>query len=144
MTHSDSKHYAKKHGPGATVDKAVGKAILKRAVKSTLPCAVAFDVASDLQVPPVVIGRTADLLELRLVKCQLGLFGYGPEKAKLKPSASVPEEIEKAILEGVTEGRLPCEKAWAIAETFKVHKLKISAACNLLEVKIGPCQLGAF
>jgi hypothetical protein len=137
-------HYANKHGPDAVPDKTIGDALSKYAAKKTLPCAVAFDVAKRLQVEPEVVGRTADLLELRLVKCQLGLFGYGRRKSIVQPLSSVPPAIKKAVHESLESKRLPCKKAWDIANLLKIHKMKVSAACDAMGVRIGPCQLGAF
>ncbi|MBW2194312.1 MAG: hypothetical protein JRD47_00175 [Deltaproteobacteria bacterium] len=144
MTHEDAGHYARKHGPKAVVNTATRDMLSIRAIKGKLPCAVAFKVAKDLGRSPKDVGRTADLMELRLVKCQLGLFGYYPQKSILKPLSSVNTDLEKVILEELKDNRLPCKKAWEIAKRFGVHKIKLGSACNALEIKIAPCQLGAF
>jgi hypothetical protein len=144
MTHVDAGHYARKHGPGAIANPVVRDALLKRVVNGKLPCAIAFDVARRLGVPADAVGRIADLMELRLVKCQLGLFGYGPRKSIIKPATSVPLALEKAIRDALLNDRLPCDSAWEIAKSFGIHKMKVSAACDALEIKIRPCQLGAF
>ncbi len=144
MTHQDAGHYARKHGPDATANEAIQEALLKRATDGEVACAVAFDVAERLGVPIDAVGRTADLTELRLVKCQLGLFGYRPKKSIVKPATSVSPQLEKAIRNSLIKERLPCESAWEIAEVFGIHKMKVSGACNALGIKIRPCQLGAF
>ena len=144
MTHGAGGHYAQKHAPGAVVDPMIRDALLKSAVKGKLPCAVAFNVAKHLGVAPEDVGRTADLMELRLVKCQLGLFGYGPKKSIVKPAAFVSPAFEKTIREALVNDRLPCKRAWEIAERLRIHKMRVSAACNALGIRIRPCQLGAF
>jgi len=144
MTHEAAGHYRQKHAPGAVVDPVIRDALLKSAIRGTLPCAVAFEAAKHLGVGPEDIGRTADLLELRLVKCQLGLFGYGQKKTIVKPAASVNPAFEKAIREALVDDRLPCKRAWEIAEKLGIHKMKVSAACNALGIKMRSCQLGAF
>lgn len=131
-------------GPDTVVDPLLRDALLKRAAGGNLPCAVAFDIAKQLGVLPDAIGLAADLLELRLVKCQLGLFGYRPKKSIVKPAASVAPELEKAILASLVNDRLPCRSAWDIAKELKIHKMKVSAACDAMKIKIRPCQLGAF
>ncbi len=83
-------------------------------------------------------------MAIRLVKCQIGLFGYRPKKCIVKPAKSVPSELEKAILAGLVNDRLSCKCAWEIAHQLGIHKMKVSAACDALGIKIGPCQLGAF
>jgi len=90
------------------------------------------------------VGQAADLVELRLVKCQLGLFGYRPEKKIVKPAASVGPDLEEAILAGLVNERLPCKTAWDISEQLGIQKMKVSAACDAMDVKIKQCQLGAF
>jgi hypothetical protein len=144
MNRQDPEHFAKKHGPDAIPDDAVAQALKQRAVKGTIACAAAFAIAKDLGVSAAVVGLNADLLELRLVKCQLGLFGYSSKKNDEKPLSSVLPEIKKAILENLEDNRLPCDIAWNIARSMKISKLKMGRTCNALEVKIGPCQLGAF
>ena len=144
MTHADAGHYARKHGPDAVADPVIREALLKRAVAGKLPCAVAFEVVKRLNVSPAAVGRTADLMELRLVKCQLGLFGHARPKGIAEPAASVTLLLEKAIRQALVNDRLPCEIAWKIAETFRIHKREVGAACDALGIKIRPCQLGAF
>jgi len=144
MARKDSEHFAAKHGPNANLDEKVRQALSPYADKGELPCAVAFKIATELGVPPDQVGRAADLMELRLVKCQLGLFGYQPKKSIVEPLSSVPPELEKAIRQGLQNGRLSCKAAWEISDDSGLHKMKVSGACNSLGIKIGPCQLGAF
>ncbi|MBW2037318.1 MAG: hypothetical protein JRI41_07550 [Deltaproteobacteria bacterium] len=144
MTHEDAGHYARKHAQGTRVNPAIRDALLERTKDGKLPCAIAFDIAKRLGVSPGQVGQTADLMELRLVKCQLGLFGYGRRKSIVKSVASVNPELKKAILEALINDRLPCRRAWEIAAAFGIHKLRVSAVCNALGVRIKPCQLGAF
>ena len=144
MGREDAGHYTRKHESGAVVDPVVRDVLLKRASVGELPCAVAFEIAKELGVLPDVVGRAADLLELRLVKCQLGLFGYRPEKSIVKPAASVSAELERTILAGLVNDRLPCKTAWDIARQLGIQKMKVSAACDAMRIKIAPCQLGAF
>ena len=130
--------------PDTVVDPLLRDALLKRAAGGKLPCAVAFDIGKQLGVLPDAIGLAADLLELRLVKCQLGLFGYRPNKSIVKPAGSVARELEKAIVASLVNDRLPCRSAWDIAKKFGIHKMKVSAACDAMKIKIRSCQLGAF
>jgi hypothetical protein len=83
-------------------------------------------------------------MHLRIVKCQLGLFGYPSKKITVTPEPSVASDLEDAIRKQMKNGCLPCINAWRIAEEFKMHKIQLGAACDQLKVKIKPCQLGAF
>ena len=118
--------------------------ITSRAKNNELPCAVAHKIAADLNVPPAEIGKTADLLEMMLVKCQLGLFGYTPHKKIVKPEAGEDPDLMRAIEDSRVEGNISCASAWEIARRFDVSKMKVSSVCEQLKIKIKPCQLGAF
>lgn len=145
MTHNDTGHYAKKHPEGRKVDPRLAELLKGRASNGELPCAVAFDIAAHLDTTPAEVGVAMDLLEIRIVKCQMGLFGYRPRKSILKPPDRVPEALQEAIHESAAkEGRLSCKAAWDIAHRLKVGKMAVAAACETLGVKISACQLGAF
>ena len=144
MESTTDKNFADKHDPSESPDAAIHEALITKGKNDEVPCAVAFQVASDLQATPEDVGRTMDLTNIRLVKCQLGLFGYTPEKKII--SARMPEnaEITEAIRTALVDHRLPCAAAWEIAGRFGVRKMVVSAACEALGIKIKPCQLGAF
>jgi len=144
MTDKERGHYAKKHGPDAKADPEIEAALRQEASSGELACAVAFKIATALDVQPGEVGRVADLLEMRLTKCQLGLFGYQPEKRIVKPATQLSKDLEKAIREGLTGGRLPCERAWDIAKHLGIRKMAVSSACQALHIKICSCQIGAF
>ena len=116
----------------------------RRAKDNELPCAVAFELAAGLDVTPETIGALADEMGLRLVKCQLGLFGYSPEKKIVRPRETVAEDLRQAISGSLKNGGLPCRKAFEIARNLHLNKMDVSGACETLEIKIKPCQLGAF
>lgn len=83
-------------------------------------------------------------MNLRLVKCQLGLFGYGSAKKIVEAQAADDEQLADAIREAVVDNRLPCHRAWEIAARFKLPKLRMGGVCEGLGIRIKPCQLGAF
>ena len=78
MTHRDAGDYSTKHGAGEKPNPAVAKAVTAAADAGKIACAQVFSIASELGVGPAEAGKTVDLLKIRLVKCQLGLFGYTP------------------------------------------------------------------
>ena len=144
MTHRDAGGYSKKHGAGEKPNPEVSKAVSAAADAGKIACAKVFSIASELGTSPAVAGKTLDLLEIRLVKCQLGLFGYTPDKSIVKPAEKVSQELESAIRSRLAGERLPCIAAWQIAEQFDLEKLDVSCAAEALGMKIKPCQLGAF
>ena len=144
MTHRDAGDFSKKHGSGEEPNPEVAKAVTEAADAGKIACAQVFSIASKLGVSPAEAGKTLDLLKIRLVKCQLGLFGYTPDKSIVKPAEKVSPELESAIRSCLADERLPCVQAWQIAEELTLKKLDVSCAAEALGIKIKPCQLGAF
>ena len=144
MTHKDRGHYADKHPPGRSTDQRIVDALTSAVSDNAIPCAVAFRVATELNASTEEVGFTIDSLEYAITKCQLGLFGYGEEKKKVKPADSVSSALEDAIRKALINDRLPCVAAWDIAERLGLGKLSVASACETLGIKISPCQLGAF
>ena len=126
------------------MNKEIAGAIHEQAREGTLSCAAAFRIAKDLGVMPLAVGQTVDALGVRLVRCQLGLYGYGEQKSVVKPAEEVSPELEQAIQEGLILGRLPCAVVWAIAVRFGMPKMHLANRVEKLEVRIAQCQLGAF
>lgn len=122
----------------------IEKAVLNAADKGTLSCRKAFSLADELRVPQLAIGKTADALGIKLIKCQMGLFGQrqGEKVITLQPSLS--RELQEKIEKSLVHGRLSCKNAWEIAAFFNMSKMEIGTACETLKIRISQCQLGAF
>ena len=144
MTHEDAGHYRAKHAPGSTVDPALAKAIGEKTSGGGITCAAAHKIAAAFSVDPLEVGKALDLMEVRIHKCQLGLFGYKPEKRIIKPAPHVAPALAERIRDAAPEGRIACRSVWDIAEQFGITRLEAAAACEALDLKIAPCQLGAF
>ena len=124
---------------------------LERAIRAVLvddklPCAQAFAVAAELRVAPIKIGEEATRLGIRISRCQLGLFGYADQgqKSIVQPATSVDGELEEAVRTQLIDGRLPCVKAWEIAEEHALSKLEIASFVEGLSFRVSACQLGCF
>jgi len=146
MAHQDKGHYSAKH-KNTTRDERIATAIQSRADAGQLPCHVAEKLAAELGVLMAEIGRNADLLEIRIGGCQLGLFGYTLVEKRVKPAKEVSPELESAIrsrMTGNPEGPMPCAAVWDVALSREMPRVEVSAACEKLGIKIKPCQLGAF
>jgi hypothetical protein len=127
----------------------ISDAIRDALVDGQLPCARAFAIAKQLAVEPIAVGEQADALDIRLSKCQLGLFGYGSKAEgthrRVKPMPNVPPELAQAIRAAVgPNGKLTCLAAWGIAEELDLSKQEVSDAAEALAVRIASCQLDAF
>jgi hypothetical protein len=144
MKQQNGKKFAVKHESNAQLNQEIKDHIVRQTKNNELPCAVAFKIAAELNVSAAEVGKAADLLEMMLVKCQLGLFGYTPDKKIVKPQVSENPDLTSAIQDGRVDGNLSCENAWEIARRFDVSKMKVSSVCEQLKIKVKPCQLGAF
>ncbi len=120
------------------------KEILNRVTDNELSCVVAFEIAGKLNVPAKDIGEAADKLKIKIVKCQLGLFGYKPDKKTVKPAENVSAELKASINDSIESGKLSCIKAWEFAAKLKIQRFSVSCACETLKIKIKECRLGAF
>lgn len=144
MTHEYKGRYAEKHPSGRKVNERIREEVKARSPKGEIPCAVAFDIADHLSASPAEVGFTIDFLEVTVIKCQLGLFGYGAKKTAIEPAETVSEELAQAIRQSLVNGRLPCAAAWEIAKRLNLGKMDVSSACEALKLKISSCQLGTF
>ena len=144
MTHEDAGHYASKHPEGVKADPKVTAQIQQKLSDNHISCRAAHAIAADLSIAPAQVGMTIDLLEARITKCQMGLFGYSPQKNIVKPADKVSPELKSAIETSLLDGRISCERCWEIASQQGLQKIEVASACEALEVKVKPCQLGAF
>lgn len=144
MTHEDAGHYGAKH-PGGKIDPQIAEAIAAKEKDGRITCAAAHAIAKKLAVTPQVVGINIDLLEKRIRRCQMGLFGYDRKTTKkVKAAGMVTQKLEKAIREALDGDRLTCSAAWEVAQKMGLTKLELAAACEALEIKVNRCQLGAF
>ncbi|NPA24951.1 MAG: hypothetical protein GXO34_03890 [Deltaproteobacteria bacterium] len=142
MTHLDTGKYPAKH-TDRTIPEKLRERILEAAKNQEISCRTAHHIATETGTPPAEIGRVIDLLEIRIVGCQLGLFDKSRDRdpiAPVEPSA----ELRRALEEKLANGRLSCAAAWELATTFDLQKREVTAVCEYLKIKIKPCQLGAF
>jgi len=144
MTHLDEGHYALKHLSSATPDARIAEAVKQKTSNGKITCAASHKIATELKVTPSKVGLVSDLLEVKLCKCQLGLFGYGPQRRIVKPAETIMPALKQAIETSLVDNRLPCLTAWEIADRFGLKKMDISSACEALKVKISACQIGSF
>jgi hypothetical protein len=143
MTHEDAGHYAGKRS-GAELNKMIAALVKENISENTISCAEAHRIAVQLNTAPAEVGTAIDLLEVRMNKCQLGLFGHGKQKNIPALSDKIDPEIESAIKSSLINSRLACSSAWEISKRFNVSKPTVAAVCETMKIKISPCQLGAF
>jgi hypothetical protein len=144
MSHQDAGHYAAKHPSDTTTRPEIAGAVKKFLAQGKISCAHAHRIASNLAVSPADVGKTIDLLEIRISQCQLGLFaGRETPNTPLRVEEVSPA-LTTSLQAAQSKGRLSCREAWRIAEEQKVSKARIGAACDALQIKLVECQLGTF
>lgn len=143
MATRKSKHLADKH-EGKSPDPKIEAELATKSIDGQLPCAVAFDVATELDVTPAEVGVTCDLLNIKISKCQIGLFGYPPDKKVVTADKDPVPALKEALLAARTDNRITCEIAWEIAARLKVGKIAVGNACEAMGIKIKDCQVGGF
>lgn len=143
MTHEDRGHYAGKH-TGITLDRDICEHLEASRKDSTISCAAVHRIAGILDRPPLEVGTQADLMELRLVRCQLGLFGHHPHGKVLEEQFTIQPALDARLEETAVDGRLSCAECWEIAGALKIKRTDVASACEKKGIKIKFCQLGAF
>ena len=144
MSESHHEGFARKHPPSAVLEKRLAAALNEKIKAGHISCAAAHDVARQMACSPAEVGQALDLMEVRLSRCQLGLFGYQPEKRIVKKAEHWEAGLEQEIRDALQDGRLPCIDAWAIADRRRIPRLAVANVCEALAIKVRPCQLGAF
>ncbi len=147
--HINQGDYGKKHPESTELDERIAESIKARAEGTRIACTAATRIAKDLGVTMEEVGRAADLIEIKVNKCQLGLFGYGKTENKkkgriMKPADTVAPELEETIRGALEGGSLPCASAWEIASKYGISKLAVCSAADALKIMSNRCQLGAF
>ena len=144
MAHEDAGHYAAKHPEGTEAKQEITQQLLKKIVDGKISCAAAHAIAVKLKVAPQEVGVAIDLMEARIHKCQLGLFGYHPQKRIVKSVATPSPDVRAAVEAVLANRRIACKKCWNIAAHLGKKKLDVSNVCESLGIKVNNCQLGAF
>ncbi|MBD3309103.1 hypothetical protein GF339_22070 [candidate division KSB3 bacterium] len=144
MAHEDAGHYAAKHPAGTQLNPVIAEQVKAKIVDDRISCAAAHEIARALGVSPADVGIVIDLLEVRINRCQLGLFGHRPQKRIVTPAEHVSPELRHAIEAACDERGLSCFNAWQIADQRQISRLEVACACETLNIKISSCQLGSF
>ena len=118
--------------------------IERRSVDGRLPCMAAFTIAEELAMRPDEVREQSDRSEIRIAQCQLGLFGYSPERKIVKAADNISGQLRHQLQQSVIDGKISCAACWDIGKSLGMKKTAVAAACEYLGLKIGPCQLGAF
>ena len=109
-----------------------------------LPCAVAFKIAKETQVPKVALGEITDGLGIRVTNCQIGFFKVD----KTIRAGSADEDLDDRIMSKLNAlketSELTCANVFDLAQQLRSTPMVIADAANLRDLKIHNCQLGCF
>ncbi|MGP8152864.1 MAG: hypothetical protein ACLQBQ_01800 [Smithella sp.] len=144
MAHEDKGKYFKKHPHDSKIDEELKKEICEQVKNNNISCKKAEEISGELGFMLEETGKAMDILNISITKCQLGLFGYGEAKKIVQPAKEITPELKESITAAVKDERLPCIAAWEIAGKLNISRMKVASACEALQIKIKPCQLGAF
>ena len=106
MTREQGPKFSEKHGADTEMNPVVQQKVEDKSKDNEISCAVAFQIAAEVRATPTDVGKGIDLLDIRLVKCQLGLFGYGPGKKAVKPKPPQSPDLEEAIRTALAEKKI--------------------------------------
>ena len=111
-----------------------------------ISCATALATAFRCGITPAEAGTLLDEMGVRIERCQLGLFGYGPGKQK---RIQMPDHISHDVASWITscaeaKGHTTCAEIFSQAKADGLSRTLLAGACEKMELKIRACQLGAF
>lgn len=130
------------------MDERILSAIEERLEAGQLACNQAHAIAEALGIEPIEVGRAADEANLRIFRCQLGLFGYGPKsegKHKIVHAMEhVPERLAARLRAVVGPDGITCHQVWQVADALGYQRLEASSAAEAMGIRVSRCQLGCF
>ena len=114
-----------------------------------LPCEAAHSVARQLGIGPGIVGEVADVTEVRISRCQLGLFGHAPKKGMdgfktVIKLANVPADIADELSRAAPSGEISCAELWRMAREKALDRSEMGNIAETLGLRVRPCQLGCF
>jgi hypothetical protein len=130
------------------MDERLHQAMLDRLEDGQLPCSKAHSIAKRFDVDPLTVGLAANEAGIRISRCQLGLFGYGPKsegKHKIvNPMDQVPERLAARLRAETNHEGITCTAAWQVADSLGYKRIEASSAAEAMGIRVSRCQLGCF
>lgn len=144
MSREHEGDYASKHQQNEEINPEIAEKIYQLQRDKTLGCGTAHLIAKQLNVEPIEVGKTMDLMEIKIEYCLLGLFGWPNKRIFAQKDFDVPHDVETKLLEQSDNGKISCKNVWELADTYNLTKLQMAQLCDKNNIKVSPCQLGAF
>lgn len=137
------KRFAEKH-TNQKINQTIADKIHALSENGGITCSSAHQISKSLNHSPSEIGVQIDLLEFKITQCQLGLFGYRNGKKNINPEIAIPPELKNRLQNTTLDQKISCFLCWEIASDLKLKRLDIGSACEQMNIRIKPCQLGTF
>ena len=133
---------------GGDMDKQLHQSMLDNLEDGRLPCNRAHAIAQNLDLEPLQVGFAANETNIRISRCQLGLFGYGPKaegKHKIvHPMDEVPERLAARLRAQADGENITCKAVWEVADKLGYKRIEASSAVEAMGLTVSRCQLGCF
>ena len=130
------------------MDEQLLQAMRDRLEDGRLPCNQAFAIAQLQGLDPLIVGFAANEVGIRISRCQLGLFGYGPKaegKHKIVHAMDkVPERLAARLRAASDRSSITCTDVWQVADGLGYKRLEASSAVEAMGLRVSRCQLGCF
>ena len=130
------------------MDEQLRQAILDHLDEGRLTCQQAHAIAHQLGMEPLAVGLAADDAGVRISRCQLGLFGYGPKAEGrhkiVHPMDDVPQRLCAQLQAAAGSEGISCAALWEVADELGITRLEASSAAEALGLRVSDCQLGCF
>jgi hypothetical protein len=130
------------------MDEKLQQAMWERTEDGRLPCNQAFAIAHILEIDPLDVGLAANEAGIRISRCQLGLFGYGPKaegKHKIVHAMdTVPERLAARLREAAEGENITCTAVWRVADRLGYKRIEVASAVEAMGLRVSRCQLGCF
>ena len=130
------------------MDETLHQAMVDRLEDGKLSCPHAFAVARELGLEPLAVGLAANEAGIRISRCQLGLFGYGPKaqgKHKIVHAMDeVPERLAARLRASADAEGIDCGAMWQAADELGFKRMEAASAVEAMGLKVSRCQLACF
>jgi hypothetical protein len=138
------------------MDQQLLQVMRERLEDGRLPCKQAFAIAQELELEPITVGLAANGVGIRISRCQLGLFGYGPksegkhkivhamDKVPERLAARLRAEADVSLQSEDAEAGITCAGVWRAADGLDYPRMKAASAVEAMGLKVTRCQLGCF
>ena len=143
MTRMHEGHYMDKHDTNSQPVSHIREAVTKSLLRGKLTCIAAEKIAHNHNVSMAEVGKTADLLNIKITGCQMGIFG-AKDAPTLSARTSITPELVEEVQAQATTNQLTCAAAWRLADQFGRSRNAICMICDREGIKMISCQLGAF